>query len=279
LFFYISKVLWFCLQPSALLLIMLMTGVVLVATRHQRIGWRLVLASTALLFVGGVLPLGTWLILPLEERFARADISGHPVDGIVVLGGMEDARVGAARHAHALNEAAERLTETAALARRFPQAKIVLTSGAIQIVSAPNVGADEMDFVLRDLGVGEDRLVLEREARDTWENAVKTKALVAPKPGEHWLLVTSASHMPRAVGVFRKAGFTIEPWPVDYRTAGWWDALRLMESPAEGLRRLDLAVHEWLGLVAYRLTSRSDELFPAPSYASAMAAKWEPSSH
>ena len=234
------------------------------ATRHQKAGRRLVLASTALLFIGGVLPLSTWLILPLEQRFARVDLSGHLVDGIVVLGGMEDARVSSARRAHALNEPAERLTETA-LARRFPDAKIVLTSGAIEIVSKPTVGADAMDLVLHDLGVGEDRVLLEREARDTWENAAKTKALVGSKPGERWLLVTSASHMPRAMGVFRKVGFPVEPWPVDYRTVGWSDALRLMELPAEGLRRLDLAVHEWIGLMAYRLTGRSDDVFPGPS--------------
>jgi uncharacterized SAM-binding protein YcdF (DUF218 family) len=265
LFFYLSKILGFCLQPSALLLILLIAGTALLATRHYKTGWRLVLASTALLFVGGLLPLGTWLILPLEERFARADLSGRPIDGIVVLGGMEDPRISAARHAHALNEAAERLTETAVLARRFPKAKIVVTSGAVEIVSAPDVGTDAIEVVLRDLGIGEDRLLREREARDTWENAAKSKALVGPKPGERWLLVTSASHMPRAMGAFRKAGFAVEPWPVDYRTTGWRDVSRLMESPAEGLLRLELAVHEWLGLIAYRLTGRSDQVFPGPS--------------
>ena len=264
LFFYIAKILWFCLQPSGLLLILLLAGAALLTTRYQRLARRLVFASAALLLFGGLLPLGTSLILPLEQRFARADLSGRPVDGIVILGGMEDARVSAARHAHALNEAAERLTETAALARRFPDAKIVLTSGAIEIVSKPSVGADAMEVVLRDLGIGEGRLLLEREARDTWENAAKSKALAGPKPGERWLLVTSAWHMPRAIGAFRKAGFAVEPWPVDYRTVGWSDALRPMESPAEGLRRLDLAVHEWLGLMAYRLTGRSDEVFPGP---------------
>jgi len=160
MFFYLSKILWFCLQPSALLLILLIAGAALMATRHQKAGRRLLLASTALLLIGGLLPLGTWLILPLEERFTRADLSGRPVDGIVILGGMEDARVSTARHAHALNEAAERLTEAAALARRFPHAKIVLTSGAIEIVSAPTVGADAIEIVLRDLGVGQDRLFL-----------------------------------------------------------------------------------------------------------------------
>jgi len=249
-----------------LLLILLIAGAALIGTPHQKAGRRLVLASTALLLVGGLLPLSTWLILPLEERFARTDLSGRAVDGIIILGGMEDARVSTARHAHAIDEAAERLTEAAALAKRFPQSKIVLTGGSAEVLSAPTIGADAAGLVMRDLGVSDDRLLLEREARDTWENAFKSKALVDPKPGERWLLVTSAWHMPRAVGAFRKAGFAIEPWPVDYRTVGWSDALRLMESPAEGLRRLDLAVHEWVGLMAYRLMGRSDEVFPGEEF-------------
>jgi len=108
------------------------------------------------------------------------------------------------------------------------------------------------------------RLILESKARDTWENAVNVKALVSPKTGERWLLVTSAWHMPRSVGVFRRVGFAIEPWPVDYRTADDWDALRLFDAPADGLKRLDTAMREWIGLVAYRATGRTDALFPAP---------------
>jgi uncharacterized SAM-binding protein YcdF (DUF218 family) len=87
---------------------------------------------------------------------------------------------------------------------------------------------------------------------------------VQPQPGQRWLLVTSANHMPRAMGAFRKAGFTVEPWPVDYRTADKYDRYLMFEAPSEGLRRLELAVHEWIGLIAYRLMGRSDELFPRP---------------
>jgi uncharacterized SAM-binding protein YcdF (DUF218 family) len=260
---YVSKIFWFCAQPSGLLLIMLLTGAALLFTRHQKAARRLVLASAALLLVGGLLPLGTWLMLPLEGRFARADLSGRDIDGIVVLGGVEDARVAMGRGTHALNEAAERLTETATLARRYPKAKIVFTSGATEILTAPTIGADAAALVLRDFGV-EGRLILERKARNTWENAVYAKALVQPQPGERWLLVTSAWHMPRAMGVFRKAGFLVEPWPVDYRTAGPWDAVRLFDAPSDGLRRLEAALHEWVGLLAYRLLGRTDALFPGP---------------
>src|SRR5581483_10462613 len=246
MFFYPAKVFWFIVQPSGLLLIMMVAGAVLPRFGHERAARRLLLAS-------------------ILVRFARADLAAAPVSGIVVLGGGEDARVWAGRHTHALNEAGERFTEALALARRFPSARIVFTGGAVEIVSAPKIGADAARAVFADLGLGEgDRLILESRARDTWENAVLVKALVAPKPGERWLLLTSAWHMPRAMGVFRRAGFAVEAWPVDYRTADAWDAVRLFDAPSDGLKRLDTAVREWVGLVAYRLTGRSDALFPGP---------------
>ncbi len=266
MFFYLAKIFWFIVQPSGLLLIMMVAGAALLRFGRERAARRLLLASILVLFGGGLLPVSNWLIMPLEQRFARADLAGAPVAGIVVLGGGEDARVWAGRHTHALNEAGERFTEALALARRFPSARVVFTGGAVEIVSAPKIGADAARAVFGDLGLGEgDRLILESRARDTWENAVLVKALVAPKPGERWLLLTSAWHMPRAMGVFRRAGFAVEAWPVDYRTADAWDAVRLFDAPSDGLKRLDTAVREWVGLVAYRLTGRSDALFPGPS--------------
>ena len=263
--YYLSKIFWFCVQPSGLLLILLIGGAVLLTTRYRKMGERLVLVSAALLFFGGLLPLSNWLILPLEERFLRADLFGQQVDGIIILGGVENPRVSMGRNAHAMNEAAERLTETAALARQFPEAKIVFTGGSIAVFSATTAGADAAKPALLDLGIEEtNRLVFENNARNTWENALYTNALVQPKPGERWLLVTSAWHMPRAIGAFRRAGFDVEAWPVDYRTAGWSDLLLPFTAPSDGLRRLDVVTHEWIGLVAYWLLGRSSALFPAP---------------
>jgi uncharacterized SAM-binding protein YcdF (DUF218 family) len=70
--------------------------------------------------------------------------------------------------------------------------------------------------------------------------------------------------MPRAIGVFRRAGFPVEPYPVDWRTRGKEDALRPFATVADGLRRTDTAVHEWIGLFAYWVSGKSSELFPAP---------------
>jgi uncharacterized SAM-binding protein YcdF (DUF218 family) len=92
-----------------------------------------------------------------------------------------------------------------------------------------------------------------------------TKDLVKPKAGERWLLVTSAFHMPRSVGLFRKVGFAVEPYPVDWRVGGREDLLTFTNVAGDGLARTDTAVREWMGLVAYRLTGRIDELLPGPA--------------
>jgi uncharacterized SAM-binding protein YcdF (DUF218 family) len=105
--------------------------------------------------------------------------------------------------------------------------------------------------------------MLETRSRNTFENAVFTKAMVNPKPGERWLLVTSAQHMPRAVGCFRQAGFEVEAYPVAWRTRPR-GRITFAGTLSGGLNTLDLATHEWIGLIAYRLTGRSGELLPAP---------------
>ena len=107
--------------------------------------------------------------------------------------------------------------------------------------------------------------MMERRSRNTLENAEFSKALVAPKAGERWLLVTSAFHMPRSVGLFRKAGFAVEPYPVDWRVGGRGDLFAFSKIAADGLERTDLAVREWIGLIAYRATGKIDELLPGPS--------------
>jgi len=261
----LAKIFWFFIQPSGLLLVLVIAAAVSVwSGRYRACRWLLV-AIAALVMVGGLLPMSNWLMLPLEERFARPTLAGRDVSGIIVLGGAEEARVWRGRKVHALNEAAERFTEGVALARRFPKAKVAFTGAAIEVLSISDDAANATRELFIDLGLADpDRVVFETKARDTWENAANLKAVLQPRTEELWLLVTSAWHMPRAIGAFRKAGFLVEPWPVDYRTAGMWDAVRLFDAPADGLKRLDTAMREWIGLVSYRVTDRSDALFPAP---------------
>lgn len=264
MFFELSKVFWFLVAPSNALLLAALAGLALSATRFAAVGRRLLGASAMALALVSFAPVGSWILVPIEERFQQWRGEGAPPTGIVVLGGPFDSSISFARGRPAINDAAERLTEAAELARRFPETRIVFTGGIGTLFTADTNESDDARRVLAAMGIAPERLTLERESRNTHENAVFTRRLVDPKPGERWLLVTSAWHMPRSIGVFRAAGFPVEAYPVDYRTRGPNDLWRPQGLATEGLRRFETATREWIGLVAYRLTGRTDALFPAP---------------
>src|SRR5262249_1923750 len=154
-------VVWFFAQPSGLLLALLLAGALQMAAGRYRAARRLVVLCTGLLLFGGWLPVSNWLMLPLEQRFARADLGDGEVDGIVVLGGAEEAHIWAQRGVHALNEAGERFTEAMALARRYPKAKVAFTGGAAELLTPPKFGADAARAMFADLGLADsERLLL-----------------------------------------------------------------------------------------------------------------------
>ncbi len=266
MFFPLSKILGFFAIPSNLVVSIGILGLLLLPTRFARAGRALAFASLIVLAILGLSPVGNALIIPLEERFPRWDATRGAPDGIIVLGGAISPDVSSARDEVALNEAAERLTVAAELARRYPDARIVFSGGSGALIYDEGAEAPLALRLLESLGIPRARITLEDRSRNTVENAVLSKAIAQPKPGERWLLVTSAHHLPRAVGVFRKAGFPVEAYPVDWRTRGAEDALRPFASVGDGLRRSDTAVREWVGLAVYWLTGRSSELFPAPTH-------------
>ncbi len=264
MFFYAAKLGWFVLQPSNALTITLVLGAALLFTGWRRIGRWLVALSVAGVLIGGFSPLANMLLQPLEDRFERPQAMPDDVAGIILLGGGLDTIITTERNLPALNEAGDRLTEFASLARRYPDARLVLSGGTGGLIFHDVDEAGVMRDLLVALGIDPERLELEDRSRDTYENAVFSRELVDPQPGERWLLVTSAFHIPRAVGCFRAAGFDVIAYPSDYRTRGASDWGRGFYAVSTGLRRLDVVTREWLGLVVYRLTGRTNALLPVP---------------
>lgn len=262
MFYHASKLLWMLAQPSNLLVLLLLLGVLALALGGRRLARALLYGTALVLLPVAVLPVGEWLLLPLEKRFPAPQALSGQVDGVVVLGGGIDLELTAAHGAPALGESAERFTALIELARRYPDARLVFTGGAEWLSDALTEAEAVRRFYARqrfDLG----RIRFEDRARNTHENAVLSRELVRPAPGERWLLVTSAAHMPRAVGVFRAAGWPVEAYPVDYRTPGGFRLWAGLDT-ATRLKELDEAVKAWIGLLAYWLSGRSDALLPAP---------------
>lgn len=265
--FFVSKVLGFLAQPSTLIWLLLVAGAIRAGRAEPRRGdTRLLWLATALMLIAGITPLSSWLIVPLEERFPRLEVREGSRDfaGIIVLGGGEDGRASADRHQLHINEAGERITEGAVLAKRLPSAKLVFTGGVAALFGDVPGGAGSVGAFWAAMGIARDRIAIEDKSRNTHENAVFTHELIKPKPGERYLLVTSAAHMPRSMGIFRKAGFEVVAYPTDYRTAFPEDALSPFGSIPAGLKRLDEGTKEWIGLLAYWLLGRTSALFPAP---------------
>jgi uncharacterized SAM-binding protein YcdF (DUF218 family) len=261
MFFIASKALWFFAAPSALLILGALIGA---AFSARRSGQLLALGCLAILLVIGAAPAGALLIAPLENRFPPPPADAPPPYGVIVLGGAIDDEISQARGQTTFDEGAERLTQAAILARRYPSARIVYTGGSASLLGRPSSEAEEARNLLVALGVDAQRITLETRSRNTDENARFTAAIVHPDPGQTWLIVTSAYHMPRAMGLFRKAGFAAIADPVDYRTTDGRGDWRLNVNLPHGLALFDLAAHEWIGLAAYWRSGRIDAFFPRP---------------
>jgi len=260
--FFLGKFLGWIADPG-IWLILLLLGALLGSFRRRGGGGRgFLLMATLLTLTLAVVPVGAWLLLPLENRFPVPTLPER-IDGIVVLGGGLEGELSAARNQPELNDAGNRLTAAATLARAHPEAKLVFSGGSGSIWQDKEPEARYAERLLLDLGVPPGQLTIERTSRTTRENAANVTALLGAQTQGNWVLITSAWHMPRAVGCFRHLGWRMIPYPVDYRTEGKGEPWKPLD-PIGGFADLSKALHEWLGLVAYRIQGATDALLPGP---------------
>jgi uncharacterized SAM-binding protein YcdF (DUF218 family) len=263
LFFLLSKILVPLETPSDLLLSLLLLGTLgLLVQRFRRVGVALVTAVALAFLAIALLPVSAWVTAPLEDRFPRPQALPVHVDGIIVLGGAIDPETTARRDVPSLNSAAERMTEFVRLARKYPDAQLVFSggSGLLSLRLPIFTESDAARLFFQQQGLDTGHILFENKSRNTYENVIFSKALTKPSSRQVWLLVSSARDMPRSVGIFRKAGWPVVAIPVSYKS----------DKPhsfvlANNLPDLDDSVHEWLGLLVYYLTGKTDALFPGPA--------------
>ncbi|RIY01547.1 YdcF family protein [Aureimonas flava] len=264
MFFAASKLLWYLVQPLVVILLIGGAGILATLLRMPKLGLGLVGTSFVILAIVSLSPLGLLMLSVLENRFQKPPLPAE-VTGIVVLGGSFDTRIGRTRGELELNDAADRITTTMALARQFPDARVVFSGGAAAMLTEDITESSMAQKLFAALGLAPERLELEDRSRNTTENAIFTREIAQPQPGETWLLVTSAAHMPRAVGCFRVAGFDVLPYPTDYQTPSGDALFWPSTATVRNLEKVHFAIREYLGLAVYRLTGKTDALFPAPS--------------
>ncbi len=263
MFPYLTRIFWLLVQPLSLVMIFLLLAFLL-SFRTKR-GW-----SRAFLGLGGALlfaccftTLGYQLIAPLEARFARPAEPGR-IDGIVVLGGAMDSEVNTIRGGWELNRSGDRFVETLRLALAHPEAKIVVAAGPAALVVGQEPEAYAAQRFFTAFGIAPERIVLDDKSRNTEENAQFAKSLAGDMTGQTWMLVTSAFHMPRSVGLFRMAEFPVVPWPADYLASGAEGWRIKPDQSTENVAVANIALREWAGLLGYRLAGKIADLVPGP---------------
>jgi len=263
MFFPLSKYLWTLVDPANLLLVLLVAGVLLSASRWRKAGLRVLMLVAMASVVIATVPVSAWGLWLLENRFPVMTVMPPRVDGIIVAGGILDPRRSRDRGQPVLGGAVERLTAMAQLAHRYPDAQVIFSGGAGDPAHPQLREAHYIAPFLADMGLEAGRVLFEDTARNTAENARITHDIARPQPGQTWLLVTSAFHMPRAIGTFRQAGWDIQAYPVDFSTSPGF-VWQFFFNFSAGIMQLSQLTHEVVGLIVYKLSGRSRSFFPGP---------------
>lgn len=256
-FFLISKILRPLLTPLHALCAMTLLGVLLTWCRSifwHGVGRILALMGIMLILLIGFLPIGEYWLHQTETEVPRVTLPAQ-VDGIIVLGGIIQGNIYKASGEPVISEHPDRVRAFLMLSRQYPQAKLLFTGGSSRLLGQTVSEADIFPKLWAEIGGDAKRLMVERQSRNTIENVGFSQKLVQPKPGENWILVTSAYHMPRAYGEFLRAGWHVLPYPCDYYTAnGVWDNYRAIMTV--NWDKFNHAFQEWIGGIAYQLRNK-----------------------
>ncbi|CAK0778615.1 Membrane protein [Gammaproteobacteria bacterium] len=260
--FLLSKILWVFASPANFLVFFLFFGALFQYFRNQtlvRFGKKIVLSVAVVFITCTFLPIDAWLAYSLESRFPIPVLPSR-IDGIIVLSGMIDPSASSVWHSPKLNHNASRITEFVYLARQHPEAKLVFSGGTGSVLDPDILESTFAKEIFSHLGFPLERILFEEKSRNTYENVQFSQSLVQPKSDEVWVLVTSAIHMPRAAGVFKKLNWKVIPYPVSFQTG----RNALFRSPlgfSKSLFQIDEVVHEWIGLVAYHLMGQTEDWY------------------
>lgn len=260
-FFYLSKLIWLLVSPDSLIFILILATLLLLYIGKVKQARIVLTITTSLLCLIALFPVGEWLLNPLESRFQTNPELPEKIDGIIVLSGAEATELSHLWQQVELGESAERDFMFLALARKYPEAKLVFTGGTGSLTKQEYKAADIARDLFKQQNFDINRIVFERESRNTFENVSYSKKLVQPELNENWLLITTSWHMPRTVGIFCQAKWPVIPYPVDHLTKKG-HLLRLNFNLSGNLNTLKTGIKEWLGLFAYYLSGKTTAFLP-----------------
>ncbi len=260
-FFMFSKIFWIVFSPDSILVLLLVLCLFFFwfkTPKKALILLHFIVVSSILITF---LPMGKWLLYPLETQFLPTRDLPEKIDGIIVLAGSERLFLTQYWQQVETNGAAERYIAFIHLIKKFPNAKHVFTGGIGRLNQNGVNSTDVARKLFSELQLNTQKIIFEDKSRNTFENAVRTKELVNPRLNEQWILITSASHMPRSMGIFYKLGWKVIPYPVDHKVHPE-RLLRMSPNFSGNLNDLKTALYEWIGLAAYYITGKTISFLP-----------------
>lgn len=261
LFFWLSKIVWLVISPDSLLVILTVISFILLWKKSYKRAKQLLGFVVIMMLAISLFPIGEWLLYPLETQYRTNPVLPENIDGIILLGGAEDAYMSYLWQQVELNDAAERNLAFMHFIRKYPDARHVFTGGSGSLDNQEYRQAHVVKKLLQEHGLDISNIIFEEQSRNTYENAKLTYSTIKPAPDENWVLITTAWHMPRAVGVFHKIGWPVIAYPVDHYTQPG-HLLRLSLRFSGNLNLLRIAMKEWAGLIAYWITGKLLVIIP-----------------
>lgn len=254
---------WWFVDPGNVLFLLVLAATLALFLKRVKLAKVFCLGAFLFYFVSGALPTGFYFKSLLENRFPIPHEMPSDISGIIVLGGAVDVYMTQQRGVLSVNGNAERILSLYDLGNKYPDVPLIFTGGSGLLGHDELREANMLKPLLEELVLNPQRLMFEGQSRNTYENGVYTKAMLPQSGTGPWILVTSARHMPRSVGVYRKQGIDVLPYPVDFRTGQDVPLMSFMQARI-GMAFFQGALHEWLGLLAYYLTGKTSEFFPSP---------------
>lgn len=264
MFFLLSKLFWVLIQPLNAFCILGGMGF-LVRFRWDLAGQRMMNAALIGILVTGLLPVGPLLLTYLETRYPASIEMPEKIDGIVLLGGAFEAHTAKATGQISANDNIERAFCFVDLAKKHPEAKLVFSGGAGDLVHPDAMEADVAKRFFALAGLGDRTIVYEEKSRNTYENVLYSMEALDPKNTQNWVVTTSAYHMPRTMGIFKKFGWRITPYQCDMRTDGTYDVFRTLPNITGNFQSLNIAMKEIVGAAVYYVTDKSAFILPPSS--------------
>jgi uncharacterized SAM-binding protein YcdF (DUF218 family) len=246
----IDKVLTALILPISITLVLSLVATALLSVGRSRVAGLIFILSLVLLWVFATPLIAQLLLGTLEHQYAPVD-RNTKADVAILLGGMINGTSNDGEPS--LGPGADRALHAARLYRTGRVRYILISAGNLPWRQTRVSEAEQAAYLLKEWGVPSEALLIEGQSRNTYENAQRSKPIWDAYSFHSGLLVTSASHMPRALAVFRHAGFSVEPAPADFHTEPIRESGPLVLLPNAGaLAASSLALTEWLGLLVYR---------------------------